>query len=234
MAEETELQQELQGYIFTDEKQRNRAIKELDAIRYIMKNIDPDQPGMILEIYKQILDQRLLHTPVGLDFLQELYEYLIEVPLLEEMEIPRPPVLAEAETWSGLEAGQELDPELELERVMELERGLEPELEPEPVMSFDLPEGDIQAERRARMEEEGRLSTLQAQVKQWRERCRRLQAAIVVLVIIVVAMFAISLTSGSTTILNYENKIIDKYEEWELELQQREEAVKEREEALGQ
>ena len=47
----------------------------------------------------------------------------------------------------------------------------------------------------------------------------------IVLIIIVIAMFAISLTSGSTTILNYETKIINKYEEWEQELDERETAL---------
>ena len=56
-------------------------------------------------------------------------------------------------------------------------------------------------------------------------QCRFLLSVNIVLIIIVIAMFAISLTSGSTTILNYETKIINKYEEWEQELDEREAAL---------
>ena len=42
----------------------------------------------------------------------------------------------------------------------------------------------------------------------------------------IIGMFAINLVStNNVTILNYENKIIDKYEAWEKELEQREEAL---------
>ena len=46
-------------------------------------------------------------------------------------------------------------------------------------------------------------------------------------------MFAITATSGTATVLNYEQKLIDRYEGWEQELNEREAAVKEREEELG-
>ena len=57
---------------------------------------------------------------------------------------------------------------------------------------------------------------------------------IIILALCVILMFIIMGTSGTPTILNYENKLIDKYETWEQELEQRETAVKERERQLGQ
>ena len=53
------------------------------------------------------------------------------------------------------------------------------------------------------------------------------------LVITVIAMFALSATSNVPTILNYENKIINKYEQWEKELKQREDTIKQKEEQLN-
>ena len=53
------------------------------------------------------------------------------------------------------------------------------------------------------------------------------------LVLTVIAMFALSATSNVPTILNYENKIINKYEQWEKELQKREDIVKQKEEQLN-
>lgn len=66
---------------------------------------------------------------------------------------------------------------------------------------------------------------------------KRYQAAFwtsVVLFLCVIGMFAVNLTSNSPTILNYETKIIDKYERWEQELTEREAALVEREREIGQ
>lgn len=54
----------------------------------------------------------------------------------------------------------------------------------------------------------------------------------VAFVICIIFMFLINLTSDSPMILNYESKIIDKYEQWENELEEREQIIKEKEEAL--
>ena len=55
----------------------------------------------------------------------------------------------------------------------------------------------------------------------------------VILAASVIAMFFISASSGSPNILNYENKLINKYEAWEQELNEREAAVKQQEQDLG-
>lgn len=55
----------------------------------------------------------------------------------------------------------------------------------------------------------------------------------IVLFVIVVGMFAVTYASGkSMNIFNYEQKVIDKYEAWEQELEQREEDVSRREQIL--
>lgn len=45
------------------------------------------------------------------------------------------------------------------------------------------------------------------------------------LVIMMVSMFAITLTSDSPTILDYEKKIVNRYEAWEQELDAREQEL---------
>lgn len=53
----------------------------------------------------------------------------------------------------------------------------------------------------------------------------------IVFLIIIGAMFTITYVSGNNVnIINYENAIIDKYEKWESELKEREEAIKRLEE----
>lgn len=55
----------------------------------------------------------------------------------------------------------------------------------------------------------------------------------VVLTACVIGMFIVSATSNNLTILNYENKLINRYEEWEKELDAREAVILERERFTG-
>ena len=55
---------------------------------------------------------------------------------------------------------------------------------------------------------------------------------IIILLGIVIGMFAVTATSGNINIVNYENALIEKYENWETQLLEREERLKERENAL--
>ena len=60
-----------------------------------------------------------------------------------------------------------------------------------------------------------------------------MRAVAIVCMVMVVAMFAITLTSKSPTIINYESRILDKYASWEQELTQREAEVSAKEAELG-
>lgn len=76
----------------------------------------------------------------------------------------------------------------------------------------------------------------QMQVKNFDFR-KRYQAALgicLVLFLCVVGMFTVSMFSNSPTILNYETKLIDRYEQWERELEEREAALAEREKEIEQ
>lgn len=59
----------------------------------------------------------------------------------------------------------------------------------------------------------------------YRVRYRIARMLCIVLAVCVVAMFAITATTNSTNILNYEQQIIDRYEAWEQELSEREAAL---------
>jgi len=72
--------------------------------------------------------------------------------------------------------------------------------------------------------------------KIWRRRLLRVESKLrisvianIVLGLLVIVMFAISLTSGQTTIINYERRLQDKYAAWQQELTEREAAVREAE-----
>ena len=67
----------------------------------------------------------------------------------------------------------------------------------------------------------------------FRKRYQTTFSVAVALFVMVIAMFAITLTSNTPTILNYENKLIDRYEHWEQELNEREQELDEREQKLN-
>lgn len=50
-------------------------------------------------------------------------------------------------------------------------------------------------------------------------------AGLAIFFVVIIAMLIIAGSSGSVTIINYENSILDKYSEWEQELTEREKAV---------
>lgn len=55
----------------------------------------------------------------------------------------------------------------------------------------------------------------------------------IILLLIVIGMFAVTATSGNVNIVNYENALIEKYENWETRLNEREEKLKEWEKELN-
>ena len=61
---------------------------------------------------------------------------------------------------------------------------------------------------------------------------QRMSIVIVALVIMVVGMFVIAVINPNAGYVNTENKVLNKYSAWEEDLQQREQAVKEKEEQL--
>ncbi|MCR5099095.1 MAG: hypothetical protein K6B14_09130 [Lachnospiraceae bacterium] len=74
---------------------------------------------------------------------------------------------------------------------------------------------------------------LEKKLKDLQVQLRTMRLVAIVCIVMVVAMFAITLTSKSPTILNYETSILDKYATWEQELTEREAAVAAREADLG-
>ena len=70
------------------------------------------------------------------------------------------------------------------------------------------------------------------QMRRYRKKYEITLFISVILAISIIGMFIIASTSDSPTILNYENKLIDKYAEWEQELDEREAALNEREQMV--
>lgn len=98
-----------------------------------------------------------------------------------------------------------------------------PEIDDEYIRALDVKDGYMQGEASAHSGEEEKI----------KHQLSVSFIANIILVLLVVAMMVLMHFSDNATILNYENKIIDRYEHWEKELQEREKAVKEKEKELG-
>lgn len=199
---------EVNGFVFENEEQAKLAQKEVEGIQYIHDNMNMDNPQMVQEIYQRIMAQELFHTPIGYAYLKELQDYLKGLPGVDASTIPGIPVK---------DMGLDLDQVVGREKSGE--HANENADENSEEQSGEAAGNDIKViEKEKKKQQEQQETKLQ-------KHCRILLSANIVLIIIVIAMFAISLTSGSTTILNYETKIINKYEDWEQELDEREAAL---------
>lgn len=78
-----------------------------------------------------------------------------------------------------------------------------------------------------------RYDSLNVKEKSYKEPYRLSLILNVILVLVVVAMFAIALTAKNPNMLNYKTAILNEYSEWEQELTQRENAIREKESELG-
>lgn len=75
-----------------------------------------------------------------------------------------------------------------------------------------------------------KIKAAEKKIGKYRKKFRTALFFAIVLGAVVIGMFGITYYSGSSvTILNYENALIDKYEDWENDLDEREQKLKERE-----
>jgi len=162
------------GFLFETEKEAEIAKRELEGIKYIQTKTDMENPEMVFQVYNNLIEQKLFETPIGYCFLNEIREYLLMIPAIENEDIKEIPVIHIKE--KNLEK-----PEKE---------------KPKKVKNIN-----------------------------YKLRCMIFMTTTLILAISVITMMFLTSTSDNVNILNYENKIIDKYSTWEQELEARESAL---------
>lgn len=68
----------LDGYIFSDENMFKRAQKEKQMIEKLKESLKPDDTESMYQVYNRLADKPCFITPVGLGFLHEMREYLVD------------------------------------------------------------------------------------------------------------------------------------------------------------
>lgn len=74
---------EAEGYSFYTERDAALAENERQKVVYLEEHLNYSQPESILRIYKKAIEEHFFKTPVGILFMKELQQYL-----LEQEEIP--------------------------------------------------------------------------------------------------------------------------------------------------
>lgn len=92
-----------------------------------------------------------------------------------------------------------------------------------------LQEKEVRNVKREKTADRERMEKKLVQVKQ---NLRISLLANLFLVIVVIGMLIVAMTSNRPNIINYENKLVDKYAQWQQELEEREQTVKEKEQEL--
>ena len=80
------------GFLFEDEEMAKVARREEEGIRFIKQRTALDNPEVVLNLYKKLLEQELFVTPVGIRFLTELQNVLLSSVYISREEIPAIPV----------------------------------------------------------------------------------------------------------------------------------------------
>lgn len=170
------------GYRFYTEKDAQLAATELRKIEYLEARIDYSRPDSILTVYEKTIHERIFKTPVGLQYLKGLRDYLLERSEIDPQRVPDIPLY---NTFSG-----------------------------------EVRERSTPARNR-----------IKAAGGKDREGSGFLISVIlnVLLVLAVISMFTITLRSDNPNVLNYERVLINRYAQWEQDLTDRENAVREKE-----
>ena len=188
-------------FTFETEAEAEVAQKESQAIAYITKQIDLNNPEAILATYQMMISKELFHTALGIAFLQEVHDMLMQQPGLKGKDIPEVPE----------------QPKMETEQ---------------PKAETDQPETKKKKRNEKPRRQKRRETQVTGDALKYKKRSEMLSVICGTMLVIIIAMFVISATSEHPTILNYEEKIVNKYAAWEEELNLREQELNQREQEL--
>lgn len=193
------------GFVFENEAEAEQAAKEAEGVKYIKSKTDMDNPEMVLQIYNKIIQQKLFETAVGFAYLKDLQEYLISIPYVAKEAVLPIPVSHKA-----------------------LEKNIRKKLK---VTAKTKDTSQKMPPQKALPHEAG--NSLGKRETAYRTKFRVTLLLAVIMAVSMTGMFFITASSNNLNILNYENELINRYENWETQLLQREEAIEKREVELG-
>lgn len=196
----------VEGFEFDREELAQEARKEAEGIRYIKSQTNMKDAVTVLKLHNRLLQKEVFTTPVGFAFLSELREYLNSISFIDPGDIEPMPD--------------------EMQQALLVSRRKEPK-----------------KAGRSRKEKRKSRQTAERRERKKKERKKKERdyrtaffvstffAAVFALSLVGVFLIAAA-SERSVNIVNYENALIDKYESWAQELDERERKLDEREREL--
>lgn len=172
---------QVDAFVFTTKEDTDRATKEKKQVDYLRSHVNMSSLENVKNLYEKANKERLFRTPIGLAFMQELYDILIKGGVSEEEILP---VFVQAS----------------------FEQRLRPQ-------TFSEKQNDLFKQKQEKLRNNFRTSLI----------------VNIILVLAVIAMFIITIKSDNPNILNYETALQDRYAAWEQDLNERENALREKE-----
>ena len=176
------------GYTFTSEKLANDARDELNAIKYMTTKTNINDPAQVYVLYNKIIEKKLFKTPIGMDYLKKLQQFLYVSKSIPNEKIR--PIPIETELQEMLDERQESRKNRDVVRSLEREK------------------------------------------RKNHDKFMKSMILNIFLVIAIIAMIIITVTSSNPNIIDYENKIVDKYESWNKQLESKEQMLNQRQKEL--
>ena len=92
MEGETQTSRNAEGFFFLNAEDAGMAVKEKKQIEYLKAHLDYGHPEQVLTLYERMLRERIFKTPVGVIYLKQLQEFLLEQPEIDPTKVSMIPV----------------------------------------------------------------------------------------------------------------------------------------------
>ena len=178
----------VRGIKFSTLADAKTAEEEYKKMVYIQQRMNKNNPEEVLAIYDKMIENGLFVTPVGVDFLMRVREFLEECGAIEP------------------------------DRIRPIETGS---------LFTQRARNEARAAARPRV-----TTDLVAENNKLKHKYYIALATSIISIILVAVMFFVARSSDNPNILNYKTAVENQYADWEESLSQREQELRQREEAL--
>jgi len=200
------------GFLFSSKKEADKGKIDIKKIDYLESHIKMNSIVNMQTVYAKSIQNKIFGTPIGFGYLLYIRRQIEK----EGGEVNSLPLL-------------ELPPEYSTGDADDVSKAMDKAI----AQGFD--DGSL-SENNAMNKTAGASKNKKTNSKSDKFKKNLLFYSVafnIILLIAIIGMFVIASTNDSTTILNYEENILNEYSIWEKELEEREATVKEKERELG-
>lgn len=219
------------GFSFDSSEEYEEAKKESEAIGYICAKMDISDPKTALKVYYKLLERKNLHTIIGFTFLKELRDIIISSGLIEPKNLK--PILTTIAFTRPKMNTSTFGEEEDLNNEVILNSSTEADMIiPSETTEVSPAEMALRKKREEDYHQE-KEKKLKSVIESYRILTKKCYIVIAAFVVIIIALFAITMSRGLLDMTKQESVIQDRYAEWAEELEAKEAMLNEREKALS-